>query len=80
MNTTAKRTFPPDNDGTATVDDEGRAVIRFERALSHPIDRVWAAITEPDQIERILGSGRRRPPEDASIRFWQVQARPAPGA
>ena len=28
----------------------GEAVIRFERTLAHPVDRVWAALTEPAQL------------------------------
>jgi uncharacterized protein YndB with AHSA1/START domain len=27
-----------------------RQVIRFERRLAHPVERVWRAITEPDEI------------------------------
>ena len=29
--------------------------LRFERRLQHPIQRVWAAITEPDEIEAWWG-------------------------
>jgi len=38
------RTFPPDHDGTAILTPDGRAAIRFERSLRHPIDRVWAVL------------------------------------
>ena len=31
-----------------TVDD--RPVLGFERRLSHPVDRVWRALTEPDEL------------------------------
>jgi uncharacterized protein YndB with AHSA1/START domain len=38
-------------DGTlATVD--GRPTLRFERALTHSIERVWRAISEPAELER----------------------------
>jgi uncharacterized protein YndB with AHSA1/START domain len=40
--------------GTHTKLDDGRHQVRFERRLNHPIDRVFAAITEPDQIEAWL--------------------------
>jgi uncharacterized protein YndB with AHSA1/START domain len=30
------------------------SVLRYERHLRHPIDRVWRAITEPDEIEAWL--------------------------
>jgi uncharacterized protein YndB with AHSA1/START domain len=28
----------------------GRHVIRFERPLAHPIEKVWGALTEPEQL------------------------------
>ena len=31
-------------------DRDGQQVIRFQRRLAHPIERVWAALTEPDQL------------------------------
>jgi uncharacterized protein YndB with AHSA1/START domain len=37
-------------DGTLETRDDGRAVIRFERRIEHPVERVWAAITEPDEM------------------------------
>ena len=30
-------------------DAEGRAVLRFERVLRHPAERVWAALIDPDE-------------------------------
>src|SRR4051794_19988495 len=29
---------------------DGRPAIRFERVYAHPVDRIWAAITEPNQL------------------------------
>jgi uncharacterized protein YndB with AHSA1/START domain len=40
--------------GTHRQLDDGRHQVRFERRLHHPIDRVWAALTDPDQIEAWL--------------------------
>lgn len=37
-------------DGTLEKRDDGKAVIRFERRIGHPVERVWAAITEPGQM------------------------------
>jgi uncharacterized protein YndB with AHSA1/START domain len=37
-------------DGTLKTVD-GRPALRFERRLAHPVDRVWRAITEPDELE-----------------------------
>jgi len=36
------------NNGTISIDRD-TATITFERRLSHPIERVWDAITNPDQ-------------------------------
>jgi uncharacterized protein YndB with AHSA1/START domain len=29
---------------------DGRAAVRFERNLRHPVEAVWAAVTEPDEL------------------------------
>jgi len=39
-------------DGTLETLDDGRARVRFERRLDHPVDRVWAALTEPEQMRQ----------------------------
>jgi uncharacterized protein YndB with AHSA1/START domain len=44
-------------DGTLEARDDGRAVIRFERHLAHPVDRVWEALTTPAQMVRWWGEG-----------------------
>jgi uncharacterized protein YndB with AHSA1/START domain len=31
-------------------DEEGRSVLRFERVLPHPPERVWRALTEPGEL------------------------------
>jgi uncharacterized protein YndB with AHSA1/START domain len=36
--------------GTLEQRDDGRWQLRFTRTLSHPIDRVWRAITEPEHL------------------------------
>ena len=46
---------------------EGRAVLRFERKLAHPPEKVWRAITEPDELAHwfpatIEGERRRGAP------------------
>ena len=40
--------------GTVVRTDE-RAVIRFERRLPHPPERVWSALTEPEELRRWWG-------------------------
>jgi uncharacterized protein YndB with AHSA1/START domain len=47
-------------DGTV-VTSGGIALIAFERRLAHPIDAVWAALTEPDQLAAWLGPGTLEP-------------------
>jgi uncharacterized protein YndB with AHSA1/START domain len=37
----------PEAAGTVIQDDNGRTVLRFERVLGHPIERVWRALIEP---------------------------------
>jgi uncharacterized protein YndB with AHSA1/START domain len=45
---------PPRGDGR--VETEGElCVLRFERTLAHPIDAVWAALTQPDQLAQWWG-------------------------
>ncbi len=36
--------------GTLEQLDDGRWQLRFTRTLSHPLDSVWRAITEPEQL------------------------------
>ena len=34
-----------------TCEDRGdHVILRYRRRLSHPIDRVWAALTEPKEL------------------------------
>src|SRR4051794_22442930 len=37
--------------GTLTTREDGIRVLHYERRLTHPIEKVWAALTDPDQIE-----------------------------
>ncbi len=45
----------PTPDGVVERSGEG-IVLRFERAYPHPIERVWAALTEPPQLAQWLSS------------------------
>jgi uncharacterized protein YndB with AHSA1/START domain len=33
-------------------DEQGRAVLRFRRRLAQPVERVWAALTRTDELQR----------------------------
>ncbi len=35
----------------------GRHVLRFERRLPHPVERVWDALTRPEQLSQWVGEG-----------------------
>lgn len=37
------------------LEQDGRSVLRFERRLRHPVERVSAALTEPEQLLRWWG-------------------------
>jgi uncharacterized protein YndB with AHSA1/START domain len=37
-------------DGTVERTDDGRYVVSFERRLAHPVERVWDALTRPDEL------------------------------
>jgi uncharacterized protein YndB with AHSA1/START domain len=55
--------------GTHTKLDDGRHQVRFERRLKHPIDRVWAAITEPGEIEAWLARAELEPQLGGRVRL-----------
>ena len=42
-------TTSPSRHGTVERDG-ARGMIRFERVLAHPVERVWEAITTPDGL------------------------------
>jgi uncharacterized protein YndB with AHSA1/START domain len=42
----------------ALEERDGRYVLRFERALHHPVERVWEAITKPERIVEWFGEGK----------------------
>ena len=37
--------------GTMEKRDDGTYVLRYERRLRHPIEKVWTALTDPDRME-----------------------------
>jgi uncharacterized protein YndB with AHSA1/START domain len=45
---------PPRGDGRLETEGD-LCVVRFERILAHPIDTVWAALTDPDQLAHWWG-------------------------
>ena len=56
--------------GILQIRDDGRYVLRFERHIGHPPERVWRALTEPGQLRQWFPTdieGERKP--GAKIRF-----------
>jgi uncharacterized protein YndB with AHSA1/START domain len=45
------------NLGTLEQQSDGAATIRFVRRLDHPVEKVWAAITDPAEMIRWWGEG-----------------------
>ena len=60
-------------DGTLVVSGE-IAVIAFERRLGHPVEAVWAALTDPQELAAWLGPGTLEPRAGG-----QVSIRTGPG-
>jgi uncharacterized protein YndB with AHSA1/START domain len=57
--------------GTVQKSD-GRYVLRFERRLEHPVERVWAALTEPDELAKWLAQAKLDLVEGGPIELrWQ---------
>jgi uncharacterized protein YndB with AHSA1/START domain len=52
--------------GTVTITAEG-TTIAFERRLAHPVDRVWAALTDPDARVQWFGRTAIDPREGGRI-------------
>ena len=49
---------------------DGRPAVRFERSYPHPVERVWAAVTEPDQLARWFPSAvELEPRQGGTVRF-----------
>ncbi|HEX4736630.1 MAG TPA: SRPBCC family protein [Allosphingosinicella sp.] len=54
--------FPPEANRDARLAEEnGSPTLRFERLLKKPVDAVWAALTEPEQIARWLTKAEVEP-------------------
>jgi uncharacterized protein YndB with AHSA1/START domain len=73
---TAAATAQPAPPGTITIDGE-RATLSFRRRLNHPIEAVWAALTEPAQraawfgvttIDARTGGAIAMDPQDPPVR------------
>ena len=58
------------NAADGTVETHGDShILRFERHLPHPIEQVWAAITEPEQLVAWLGEADVEPSKGGHIQL-----------
>ena len=55
--------------GTIETLDDGRYVLRYERQLRHPPEKVWEALTEPEQIEAWWARAQLELAEGGHARF-----------
>ncbi len=62
-------------DGVLETRDDGRQVIRFERRIGHPIERVWDALTRPEEMIALVGAGRGRAGRGRALRGPLAQQR-----
>jgi uncharacterized protein YndB with AHSA1/START domain len=53
-------------DGTLVVSDD-IALIAFERRIGHPVEAVWKALTDPDELAAWLGPGILEPREGGRV-------------
>ena len=53
------------------VDHDGRPAVRFRREYAHPVERLWTAITEPEELARWFPAKVRMQPEaGGTIEFY----------
>jgi uncharacterized protein YndB with AHSA1/START domain len=53
----------PTADGTIEKSPGGSTTVRFDRRLRHPIERVWQALTDPEELRRWWGDTKLDPVE-----------------
>lgn len=41
-----------ERDGVIYIDDAGRQVLSYQRMLNHSLERVWSAISDPQEVRR----------------------------
>jgi hypothetical protein len=55
--------------GTIETLDDGRYVLRYDRRLRHPVDKVWAALTDPARVEEWLARAEVELAEGGRVRL-----------
>jgi uncharacterized protein YndB with AHSA1/START domain len=54
-------------DDAIVTTENGRTVLRFERLLPHPVERVWRALTEPSELSGWLAEAKLDPVEGGQV-------------
>lgn len=68
--TSLVRGTPASKLGTVGKLEDGRCFVLFERHLGHPIDKVWAAITDPGQLARWFPGFKLELKEGGHFDIW----------
>jgi uncharacterized protein YndB with AHSA1/START domain len=55
--------------GTIDTLDDGRYVLRYDRRLRHPVEKVWAALTDPARVEEWLARAEVELAEGGRVRL-----------
>jgi uncharacterized protein YndB with AHSA1/START domain len=55
--------------GTIETREDGTCVLRYERRLRHPIEKVWGALTDPARIEQWWARADVVPAEGGRVRL-----------
>jgi uncharacterized protein YndB with AHSA1/START domain len=53
----------PTADGIVEQAPDGSTTVRFDRRLRHPVERVWEALTDPDELRSWWGDTKLEPVE-----------------
>jgi uncharacterized protein YndB with AHSA1/START domain len=62
----------PTADGTVEKEPDGSTTIRFDRRLRHPIERVWQALTDPEELRSWWGETKLELAEGGRFRLrWR---------
>ena len=73
---TMTRVIPPEAEGTISITPDGRAVLRFERSLTHSADRLWAAVSQPAEMEAWLAfKAKLEPQVGGRLSLWLGDSR-----
>ena len=48
----------PTADGIVEQAPDGSTTVRFDRRLRHPVERVWEALTDPDELRSWWGDAK----------------------